>query len=94
MFFKFLLIYNNNYLIYIQCIQEKKMLQEKNNLNKKKLNNQNKAQFYRLNNLQKCMMFFNKICINLQENIKMKFKRILILEKNFMNFVIKWMLIQ
>lgn len=70
------------------------MLQEKNNLNKKKLNNQNKAQFYRLNNLQKYMMFFNKIYINLQENIKMKFKRILILEKNFMNFVIKWMLIQ
>lgn len=94
MFFKFLLIYNNNYLIYIQCIQEKKMLQEKNNLNKKKSNNQNKVQFYRLNNLQKYMMFFNKTCINLQENIKMKFKRILILEKNFMNFVIKWMLIQ
>lgn len=70
------------------------MLQEKNNLNKKKLNNQNKVQFYRLNNLQKYMMFFNKIYINLQENIKMKFKRILILEKNFMNFVIKWMLIQ
>lgn len=70
------------------------MLQERNNLNKKKLNNQNKVQFNRLNNLQKYMMFFNKIYINLQENIKMKFKRILILEKNFMNFVIKWMLIQ
>lgn len=70
------------------------MLQEKNSLNKKKLNNQNKVQFNRLNNLQKYMMFFNKIYINLQENIKMKFKRILILEKNFMNFVIKWMSIQ
>lgn len=67
------------------------MLQEKNSLNKKKLNNQNKVQHNKLNNLLKFMMCSNKIYINLQANIKMKYKKTLISEKNFMSFVIKWM---